>query len=342
MKWPTDPPTSPLVLLLDSQHLGGIETHVREVAMALHSCGVPVRVCFVKRYGQDHPIEASLKTEGIAVDYLDGGLLALGRYLRSHAPWVLHTHGYKAGVLGRLAGTLSQVPTMSTYHAGEIPGGMVRLYDLMDRYTGFLADGQLAVSNEIAGRIPFGDVKLVNNFIDISCAAPSKGQHIAFVGRLSQEKGPDRMLEFAEALPEVNFHLYGDGPESDWLKQNAPDNLVFHGHCAMEKHWQDIGLLVMPSRYEGLPLAALEAMARGIPVAATRVGELGRLIESGVDGFLVEEPDYRKLIECIQLWRQLPPADKQSMAHYAHDKVADTFSVEAVLPQMLKNYQDIA
>jgi glycosyltransferase involved in cell wall biosynthesis len=101
-------------------------------------------------------------------------------------------------------------------------------------------------------------------------------KEIAFVGRLSHEKGPDIFAEITQGLNH-SISMYGDGEMMESLKQQYP-HIKFKGMCDMEKNWKNIRVLVMTSRYEGLPLAALEAMARGIPVIASTAGALPKLI----------------------------------------------------------------
>ncbi|MCL2914035.1 glycosyltransferase family 4 protein [Shewanella corallii] len=331
-----------VMLLLDSRSHGGIETHVLELATGLSASGQRVSVCFLCRYDQPHPLQDLLERQKIPVNYFDGTLSSTLTHIKSTNPEVLHTHGYKAGIIGRIAALLLKKRVISTFHAGEIGSGKLRFYDWLDRYTAFLADKRLAVSPDIAARIPFTRVELVRNFINTRALVTSQGKQIAFVGRLSAEKGPDRMLDYARALPHLSFHIYGDGPERARLEQSAPGNVTFYGFCNMEEHWCDIGLLVMPSRYEGMPLAALEALGRGIPVAATRVGAMEQLINNGCNGYLVEEANHKLLSAAINTWHSLTEENRHEISQAAIETVERGFSVDAVLPSILKDYRKTA
>ncbi|MGL4472907.1 MAG: glycosyltransferase family 4 protein [Shewanella sp.] len=327
-----------VVLMLDSRSQGGIETHVVELAKGLVRANLMVRVCFMRRYDAEHPIAAALKHAGATVDYLPSGVRALYGYLATIKPWILHTHGYKAGILGRIIAKWQGIATISTYHAGEISHGKLGLYDVIDRYSHFLANEVLSVSQEIAMRLPLARAHVFRNFIDTEHLPLSCGQQVAFVGRLSHEKGGDRIIEFARALPKIDFHIYGDGPDAKGLQAVASSNVHFHGFCQMSQHWQNIGLMVMPSRHEGLPMAALEAMARGIPVAATKVGDLSQLINNGMSGYVVAEPDYLQLIQAIEHWLQLTPSQRLLLGQTAKTKIEQEYSLIALMPSMLALY----
>jgi hypothetical protein len=124
------------------------------------------------------------------------------------------------------------------------------------------------------------------------------------------------------------------------LKNKHPSPLFFHGQQSnMDQRWQNIGLLLMPSRFEGMPMAALEAMARGIPVLAFAVGGLPTLIEHGRNGWLVPAGNTEAFAAYIRTWQSLTSAQRQAMGHAARRTVDMNFSREAVIPQYLNLYQ---
>lgn len=328
-------------LLLDSRTHGGIESHVYQLAEGLHHQEENVEVIFLTDYGH-HPMHDLLRNQSVNYRVLDGKFSTLCSVLRRDKPSIVHTHGYKAGIYGRFAARLSKTSVITTYHAGERPRGKLALYDWLDRATARLADQFLAVSPQIAKRLP-GSAKVVNNFINIDNLTASKGTQIAFVGRVSEEKGPDHFVSLANAFPRVNFHLYGDGPLLPELTQSSPDNLHLHGRQHdMNKIWPQIGLLLMPSRHEGLPMAALEAMARGIPVLAYRVGALDRLVHSSINGWLVSPGNLDDLTKHLHAWLCMSEQDRQQLRCASQKTIADKFSSQIVLPELIANYNKIS
>ncbi len=329
-------------LLLDSRGPGGIESHIFQLAVGLHNYKEEVSVIFISHHG-DHPLCDALHKYGISTTSLDGRIRTLWKAIRTERPSVIHTHGYKAGIYGRMLAKLCKVPVVSTYHAGEPASGKLGLYCWLDRFSAFLANKIFAVSPQIAADLP-DTAQLVNNFIDMHFlpgnAPESNENQIAFVGRLSKEKGPDFYLLLASKFPELNFHIYGDGPMAIELKDLAYKNVFFHGQQDdMTFIWPKISLLIMPSRHEGLPMAALEAMARGIPVLANNVGALDQLIDSGTNGWLVQVGDHDDMANRLRCWLSMSKDKKHKFKHSAKEKVEQSFSAAIVIPKLINCYR---
>lgn len=325
-------------LLLDSRGPGGIETHVFQLAQGLQRAARRVKVVFLTDFGQ-HPLKDALAACDMDFASLDGGFLSLRQALSQERPWLIHTHGYKAGIYGRLAARLAGVRVVSTYHSGEIGTGRLALYDWLDRHTAGLAKHVFAVSRPIAQRIPH-ETQVLDNFIDTGSLVRSTGHQIAFVGRLSEEKGADRFLQLAREYPHIMFHLYGDGPLGASLRAQAPENAIFHGQQnRMDKVWEKIGLLIMPSRYEGLPMAALEAMGRGIPLIASHVGALPDFVRNGVNGWLVDQDTPGELKGRTQEWLAMPLRQREQLRTSAAETIRRGYSTEAVIPGLLQVYE---
>lgn len=330
-------------LLLDSSGLGGIESHVAELAEGLQQAGEAVRVLFFQDHGP-HPLRNRLDTSGVQWEVLGGGLRPILRRLRSaDAPAVLHTHGYKAGLYGRAAALLCRVPVVATFHAGENPPGMLAWYDRADRWTAVLG-GRIAVSRQIQARLPWG-ARLVPNFIALPdlpdrAAIPDV---VAFAGRMSHEKGPDLFCDLAQRAPGPRYVAFGGGAMLDGLRAAQAGLVTFHGPVdGMGSAWPGIGLLAITSRAEGLPLAVLEAMAHGVPVAAFAVGALPEVIADGVSGFLAPPGDMAALAACVARWRALDPAGQGAMAAAARQVVATRFSRDAGIAAIRACYAAVA
>lgn len=321
--------------LLDSRGIGGIETHVCTLAEGLLAAGVPVAVVLLRAYG-DHPMRDRLERSGIGLSSIDGGLPALVRRLRVERPAVVHTHGYKAGILGRIAAKLAGVPVVSTFHAGEPGTGMLRLYTMADRLTSVLAP-KIAVSPAIAATLP-GSKHLIGNFVTVPAdeLPAARPRTVAFVGRLSHEKGPDIFARLAEAFPGERFIVFGDGPMRQEVEK-AP--LEMRGLVRdMGPHWPEIGLLCMPSRHEGLPLASLEAMARGIPVAAFGVGALPDLIRDGENGWVAPSGDEARLRAGIAAWLDLDDDGRRRVGAAARETVRAGYDRDVAVRRLREIY----
>ncbi|GAD89348.1 putative glycosyltransferase [Vibrio halioticoli NBRC 102217] len=362
---PANNPTTPneVWLLLDSFTFGGIETHVIELARGIADFNVPVKVVLLSQFSTPSAIVAKLEQASIAFHYLadltrpknlasqpnvtkapSNHSIAqqcwqLRRAIKKHQPMAIHAHGYKASIISKLA--VKTVPGLTqqitTYHAGEVPSGKVRLYDALDRYSSPLSKHSLCVSPQIQARLPVKS-HCLNNFVGMQSAIKSQGKQLAFVGRLSHEKGPDSFLDLAMLHPEHSFYVYGDGPMQEELAQRALHNVHLLGFSNdMHQCWQNIGLLIITSRFEGLPMTALEAMSRGIPVLALNVGALEKLIDQASNGWVVD--DITALSQCLQQWFEMTTPEKEHMANNAINTIEQHYSTQAVVPKILSLYQ---
>lgn len=337
-------------LLLDSSGLGGIETHVATLAETLLASGRPVEILFLADHGEN-PFYKQLEARGLAYSVLTGGFSGVRRHLRQHQCGLLHTHGYKAGIIGRIAARLSWTPVVSTFHAGEKGRFPVNLYQGLDAATSFLG-GRIAVSKPIADRLPFAAM-YIPNFIPVPplAALPERRPRIGFVGRLSPEKAPDRFCAMTgsdsppESLTErADFHVFGDGPMRAELIGYYGSRVIFHGAVTdIAAMWGEIDLVVMPSRAEGLPMAALEAISRGIPVIASDLGGLPDVIAGGKAGWLIPAGPDKACIEggkqAIANWLGRSLAERAHLSRSAHLHASETFSSAAALPFLFEVYR---
>ncbi|MCU0818797.1 MAG: glycosyltransferase family 4 protein [Beijerinckiaceae bacterium] len=318
----------PIVLLLDSSGLGGIETHVATLAATLRAAGESAQILFLTDHGPN-PFHTQLQALDLPFAVLDGRVGSLWLWLRRVRPRLLHTHGYKAGLIGRLVARARGLPVVSTFHAGERAPFPVGLYQRLDEWTSLLAE-RIAVSAPIAEKLPFLTT-FIPNFIRIPAVMerPKRVPRIAFVGRLSPEKAPDRFCALARRV-QAPFHLYGDGPMRAALERDFADCVTFHGfRTDMQAVWPEIDLLIIPSRAEGLPMAALEAIARGIPLIATDVGALSTVIGEGEAGFLVSDgPDevvIASAAKALDQWLGMGEAARSDLSSCARERAIRYF-----------------
>lgn len=162
--------------------------------------------------------------------------------------------------------------------------------------------------------IPMAKIALVPSFYlspDLHRAGEATVTHdIVFVGRLVANKGAASLLRAVAGLPGTTLLLVGDGPLRARLEALAgrlgiADRVTFVGwlqsHGDVLKAMQSAKMLVMCSLSEGGPRVALEAMACGVPVVATKVGVMPDVIEDGVNGVFTtgESGDLREKIAAM-------------------------------------------
>lgn len=260
-----------------------------------------------------------------------GEVRRLRRILGSVAPDVVHLHSSKAGLAGRLA-LRGRLPTIFQPHAwsfeaasGSVHKGAVAWERLGARWSHLIvcvshAERQRGVEHGISA-----EWRVVPNGVDLEAlseASPEErararkrlelptGPLAVCVGRLSHQKGQDFLLE---AWPSVvdqdesaHLALVGGGPEEERLRSRAPEGVQFAGERDDVGDWLAAAdVVVVPSRWEGMSLGLLEALARGRSVVATDVAGSAEAIGDDA-GAVVPVGDTVALAEAIATRLQNP------------------------------------
>ncbi len=324
--------------LVDSSGIGGIESHITNLTRALNASGYVTKITLLKRH--NNPWFEQLESAKLDWQALEGGFINLIKAIKSQRPNLIHTHGYKAGILGRIAAKICNIPVVSTFHAGERGKFPVSLYQTIDEWSSFLGE-RIAVNDIIADKMPF-KTQAIRNFIltkphDTTTQKPLV---VGFVGRLSHEKGPDLFCKIAKSTnPSIPFHVFGDGPMREQLEAQHKNRVTFHGIATnMSQVWPQIGLLLMPSRAEGLPMAALEALSNGIPILASNVGALPQIIEPNSTGWLHNYDDLTAMVSSVEYWVNLAPQTRIQISQNCIEHVTKYFGTDEPLFQILNIY----
>ncbi len=177
--------------------------------------------------------------------------------------------------------------------------------------------------------------------------APTRGmRRVGFVGRLVALKRVDRLVEAVARLVaegrDVRLDVVGDGPERERLEALAR-RLGVASRCEFTGMLADplprmasLDALVLPSEFEGLPNAVIEALALGVPVVASAVGDLPRVIDDGRTGRLVHDGDdlARAIASVLD-----DPSLRQNARHDGPAVVARAFSIDAAVETLTGLYE---
>jgi sugar transferase (PEP-CTERM/EpsH1 system associated) len=270
----------------------------------------------------------------------------LVRLFRAERFDVVHSHDDRPLIYAMPAAWWAGVARrIHTHHHGRLPGISWR-QRLLIRRTARFAEHFVCVSDDsarfmIEQGIAKERVRTIRNGIDLTRFAflgPSDDGPIVTVARLSPEKDVANLVRAVARVPQARFEIAGDGPCRAELRQlaqelKASERITFHGEV------RDIpGLLararlfVLPSQTEGISLTLLEAMARGLPVVATRVGGTPEVVESEVTGLLVPARDPEALADAINSVIADPQRGRQ-MGQAARSRVESHFDIGAMTKQ---------
>lgn len=238
----------------------------------------------------------------------------------------------------------------------EAPHYLSRQYRWgLNRAARLIANSHSTRAGYVAAGIDPDRISVVHNAVDVCAFQPgqriaSAGRELLFLGRLSEQKGIDVLIDalaIARATrPELclKVHAAVRGPETDVtylsrLKQRVSDlglddAVIFLPHIAEPAEaLRRADLLIVPSRYEPFGRVLLEAMACEVPVVATAVGGIPEVLGGGFAEHLVPPEDPRALASAILRlvdWRERDP----SLGARSREHVARNFSRDRLLDQL--------
>ncbi len=284
----------------------------------------------------------------------------LWRELAAFQPDIIHAHLFHAAVL--VASIRSSAPRVLSHHHGAALRYLRRpLATAIDRQAGKRFNKVVAVSQSV-GRFLLDEygykheqVVVIRNGWDSSGAAsterPVRTPHLVLCpAHLRPEKGHAVLLEaivrVRRQVPDVRLLLVGGGPlrselESLVTRLELEDIVTFIGPVADMWSWYaKAELVVVPSLSEALGLAALEAMAAGLPVVAARVGGLPEVVLDGETGLLFEAGNPVALAGAIS--DLLVSRARRELMGEAGRERARLFTIDKMTDAYLALYDEVA
>ena len=324
-----------VLYLITDLKLGGAQTVLLDILKNLDSERFSTSVACL--FGGDLPVGRELRQIGVKVIDLNmtrwwrlGALSRFYRLVREHKPEILHASLFHASLLSRLVGRLAGVPIILTWRQNTHLGSPIR--ESLNRLTAHLDDGVIAVS-EITRQaelqssgIPAKKIKVIHNCIDTGRFRPQDtiaclrmrsalgippGDFVAgMVGRLHPQKGIAHLLnayaKLVEDFPTARLLIIGEGDlrqalENQTANLGLEQNVIFTGaRTDIQNILISLDIFILPSLWEGLPLALLEAMSTGLPAIASNVGGTPEALIDGETGLLVPPGDEQALYQAIK------------------------------------------
>jgi len=340
-----------------------------EDSMAFVAEGLGVEVVRIDELGREiSPLRDVLAT------------FKLARLIRRERPQILHTHTAKAGTVGRVAALLagSRRPpiVVHTFHGHVLRGyfGPVRslMFRLLERWLASSTTALVAVSPQvrddlvalgIAPRERFAVIRLGIE-LDARVAAQQDGRSesrhylgipvnrfaVGWIGRMTAVKRTDDVLVAFKALRDRGVDaclcMVGDGPDRGQLERRAHElgivrDTLFLGYQEnVGPFYAAFDALVLPSGNEGTPVSAIEALAAGRPVVATRVGGVPDVVRDGEDGFLVDAGATDELADRLARLARDPDL-REEMGRRGRERVLPRYAVDRLVDDVDRLYRSL-
>lgn len=200
-------------------------------------------------------------------------------------------------------------------------------------------------------------IRVVPNPIDDATFAPAPEEaertgRILIVGRVDRHKGQDLLVDalpmIRDTVPEAHLVIVGsDGGASEALERRASEvrvreAITFAGAKSREelpRIYQSAAVCVVPSRFDAFPYVALEAMACGRPVVASRVGGLVEVIDDGHGGALVD-PESPAALAAAVTRLLLDERERHRLGRAARERVTTAYAARTVAASMAERYAE--
>jgi glycosyltransferase involved in cell wall biosynthesis len=218
---------------------------------------------------------------------------------------IVHAHSGQAHNMAVRATLGASIARVVTRHVAFVPRHpLVHRLKYMKTCDGIIAVSGAVQDVLVKAGIPESHITVIHTGIETPASVARHahdGLVVGHMGAFTREKGQDILLHAARAMPEVQFVMAGEGALLEEMKRSAPANVSFPGFVADKAgFFARLDLFVMPSRSEAWGLAAIEAMAHGVPVIASDIQGLAEIVTPGV-GWLVTVGDVGGLVRAIEL-----------------------------------------
>lgn len=354
--------------LVTDLDVGGAPLIVKQLAQGLSDSGYEVMVVGL---GGEGAVGDELRGRSIETHFLNASgvcdvriFAKLARLIGRFGPDILHSHLVHANVVGRIVGGLMGVGgIIATIHTAE-QGKQWHL--TAENLTCRLSDITVCVSPSVRqhtqrySQVPSEKLRVIANGINYHRfahadpadpaelgLAPDKTTLI-FVGRLDAVKNIDMLLRVVERLGDrhnLQCLIVGQGPQHQHLEKlsqqlGIADRVRFIGlRGDVERLLKAADIMIMPSRWEGFGMSALEAMASGVPVVASRTPGLADLIEHEQTGLLVDANNlegFCQTVEKLIVDKDLARRLSQNAQKYAKD-----FTIQKMVNSYIRLYEKV-
>ena len=205
----------------------------------------------------------------------------------------------------------------------------------------------------ILARLPNLDIDVVPNAVPVDEIPALEKQpgwkKVLYFGRLDTNKGLDTIIEACGKLKdeglEFDFNCYGTGPDAkefiDKMLTVLDERFYYGGVVTGADKWRVLAendIFLLPSKYEGLPMALLEAMAAGCVPVVSDVGSISTVVEDGVNGYLVEPGNAEQVVNRL---KDLLAGDLSEFSKNARAAIERSFDIKDHVERLNSIYREM-
>ena len=351
-----------VVLYTDAVETGGAEVSLRNLAAHLDPelevtiLGVDPGVVEFLAGGRSSAQADVIRRPVRSLD--DRALRAHARALRALRPGILHCNLWSPwSCQYAVAGSLAVPSTRVVAVYQLLVPAANRQQHLLKRLTSLRVAAHVGVgqrtAREVEALIPLrrGTARTIHNGITPDEPPGKRPKQdarptIGASGRIEHQKGLDVLLEALTALPQANLRVIGDGSARAGLERLAArlgvaDRVTWTGWTRNPRaELATIDVFVQPARFEGFPLAILEAMVAELPVVATDVGSVADAVVDGLTGMLVPPEDPAALAGAIESLLD-DPHRRAEIGRQARARVLEQFTAERMAAAFESLYREL-
>ena len=306
-------PPHKIVFVLQDLEFGGTQRYVLNLLQHLDKT-IFVSELWVLRGGRD--MAKIAEKTGVKIKWFSKGswvtpsaLYRFFFYLAANRPTYLYPLTVVPNVWARIFGSLLRVPIIISSYRNLVAHQYEWL--LWPLSTHIICNAE-AVRHKLIRkyRVKESKISVIPNGVDTDYFSPNFTKLVSppiiiYIGRLVDQKDPLTLLEsfrnIKQKIPDAQLLVVGNGPLRSLLKSfikhhqmNQHISLVA-GTTDIRKYLHQAQVFLLPSLYEGSPNIVIEAMACGLPVVATNTSGIPELIEHGINGYLVQPRDSKKM-----------------------------------------------
>ncbi len=357
--------------VINSLHAGGAEAllknftlQVKEHFKKYNGLNIEIAILYSEDiFGEDiEKAGVPIWKIGLNFKYDLRGIIKLIYLIRRGKYNIVHVHLFPANLFGSLASLFlpKNIKFIFSEHNVYNRRRSFKIFKILDTFIYSRYYKIICVSKQVQGALIewLPNLKrksvVISNAVpvpDLSNWSPVKKYDVLFVGRLTKAKGVDILLKAIKILKEkyqkeIKAAIVGEGYLEEELKElvmelRIDEEVEFLGvRRDIEKFMKSTKLFVLPSRWEGLPLAILEAMSSRASIIATSVGGIPEVIEHEKEGILIPPDDPEALARAIT--ELLKDGElRVKLGINAYEKVKEKYSIEVYTKNILEFYKSL-